>query len=62
MRRSTAVSGEHRLQALTSRDGHHWIAGGTWTLPAGSDLRIGLVSMGGSGATAAFDFFRTYRP
>lgn len=62
MRHTTAASGEHRLRAFTSRDGHHWIAGGTWTLPAGSDLRVGLVSMGGSGATAAFDFFHTYRP
>ncbi|MFC4494772.1 family 43 glycosylhydrolase [Streptomyces ovatisporus] len=54
-------SGERRVQAFTSRDGHEWIAGGTWTLPGGSKLRAGLVSMGGKGATAEFDYFRVYR-
>ncbi|SCK05568.1 Beta-xylosidase [Streptomyces sp. WMMB 714] len=53
--------GERRVQAFTSRDGRTWIAGGTWTLPGGSELRTGLVSMGGEGATAEFDYFRVYR-
>ncbi len=54
-------SGERRVQAFTSRDGRTWIAGGTWTLPGDSELRTGLVSMGGEGATAEFDYFRVYR-
>jgi arabinan endo-1,5-alpha-L-arabinosidase len=54
-------SGEKRVQASTSRDGREWITGGTWTLPAGSDVRIGLVSMGGEGATSQFDYFRVHR-
>ena len=36
-----------------------------WTLPAGSQLRVGLVSQGRDlsdpAATAQFDWFRTYR-
>lgn len=54
-------SGEHRFRAFTSRDGKRWTAGGTWTLPADSRARIGLVSHGGAGATAEFDHFRVYR-
>jgi arabinan endo-1,5-alpha-L-arabinosidase len=55
------AAGEHRFQAATSRDGVHWIRGGVWTLPGGTQPRIGLISMGGSGATARFDWFRVYR-
>jgi arabinan endo-1,5-alpha-L-arabinosidase len=54
-------SGEHRVKAFTSRDGKKWIAGGTWTVPAEKELRFGLVSLGGEGATAEFDYFRLYR-
>jgi arabinan endo-1,5-alpha-L-arabinosidase len=32
-----------------------------WTLPAGSHVRVGLVSHGGAGATSDFDYFRIYR-
>jgi arabinan endo-1,5-alpha-L-arabinosidase len=56
------VNGEHELRAWTSRDGTAWVKGGVWTLPAGSDVRVGLVSHGGAGATATFDWFRIYRP
>lgn len=56
-----ARTGEHHFRAYTSRDGAHWIAGGTWTLPADADVRVGLVSHGGAGATAEFDYFRVYR-
>jgi arabinan endo-1,5-alpha-L-arabinosidase len=56
------VNGEHELRAWTSRDGRAWVKGGVWTLPAGSDVRVGLVSQGGAGATATFDWFRVYRP
>jgi hypothetical protein len=58
-------NGEHELRAWTSRDGTSWVRGGVWTLPAGADLKIGLVSHGANAtdpvATARFDWFRTYR-
>jgi len=56
-------NGEHEYRAASSRDGEHWIWGGTWTLPAGANPRIGLVSHGGDWpqpATAVFDHFRVY--
>ncbi len=60
-----AGHGEHELRAWTSRDGTDWVKGGVWTLPAGSQLRVGLVSQGRNlsdpAATAQFDWFRTYR-
>ncbi|MCW2636937.1 MAG: hypothetical protein JWQ99_3304 [Blastococcus sp.] len=59
----TDASGEHELQASTSRDGHTWVVGGVWTLPAGSDIRIGLISHGNQGgdpATSQFDWFHVY--
>jgi arabinan endo-1,5-alpha-L-arabinosidase len=56
----TDASGEHELQASTSTDGQTWVVGGVWTFPADSDLRIGLVSHGGAGATAQFDYLRLY--
>jgi arabinan endo-1,5-alpha-L-arabinosidase len=52
---------EHELGARTSRDGRMSITGGTRTLPAGSDVKVGLVSHGGAGATARFAYFRVYR-
>jgi arabinan endo-1,5-alpha-L-arabinosidase len=59
------VNGEHEFRAATSRDGEHWIWGGTWTLPAGTEPRIGLLALGKSpndpAATAVFDYFRVYR-
>jgi hypothetical protein len=65
-----AATGEHAYRAAVSTDGVHWIWGGTWTLPAGTTPRIGLVSHGAGGpaaeqvpsATAAFDYFRVTRP
>jgi arabinan endo-1,5-alpha-L-arabinosidase len=59
----TDASGEQELQASTSRDGRTWVHGGVWTFPAGSTLRIGLISHGlqtGAPATAQFDYFRVY--
>nr|BFE81780.1 hypothetical protein GCM10020093_043810 [Planobispora longispora] len=53
--------GEHELRAATSRDGRTWVFGGVWTLPAEADLRVGLISLGGAGATAEFDYFRLHR-
>ncbi|MDQ1618596.1 MAG: hypothetical protein QOE19_1165, partial [Actinomycetota bacterium] len=55
------ANGEHELRAWTSRTGSTWVRGGVWTLPAGANLRVGLISHGGAGATANFDYFRTYR-
>ena len=46
-------------QAYVSRDGTHWNRGGLWTHDLGG-ASIGLVSMGGSGFTADFDYLRIY--
>jgi arabinan endo-1,5-alpha-L-arabinosidase len=37
------------------------VRGGVWTHTLGSGARIGLVSMGGSGFTAEFDYVRVYK-
>ena len=55
-------NGEHEYRSASSPDGVHWDWGGTWTLPRGRDPRIGLVSLGGRGAVARFDYFRVLRP
>lgn len=47
--------------AFTSADGTHWVRGGVWTHQLGSTAKIGLVSMGGSGFTANFDYVHVYR-
>ena len=61
------ANGEHEFRAATSRDGEHFVWGGTWTLPAGEEPRIGLISHGKNGdnpsappATSVFDYFRVY--
>jgi arabinan endo-1,5-alpha-L-arabinosidase len=46
--------------AYTSLDGITWVRGGTWTQQLGSNAHIGLVSMGGSGFTANFDYVHVY--
>ncbi len=58
-----AISGDDTEQytAYTSQDGTHWVRGGTWTHNLGSSARIGLISMGGTGFTANFDYVRVYR-
>jgi arabinan endo-1,5-alpha-L-arabinosidase len=61
------ITGEHEFRAATSRDGEHWIWGGTWTLPADEKPRIGLISLGKDPndsfqATGKFDYFRVYQP
>ncbi|MDG9719762.1 family 43 glycosylhydrolase [Streptomyces sp. DH24] len=60
--RTDPRTGEHLIRAYTSRDGRTWIAGGTWTLPADSRIRIALGAMGGAGATAQFHHVRIQRP
>ena len=63
--RSDPNNGEHELRAWSSRDGVTWVKGGVWTLPAGSDVRVGLISHGAQGdaplATSQFDYVRVYR-
>jgi arabinan endo-1,5-alpha-L-arabinosidase len=53
-------AGEEHYTAYTSTDGEHWVRGGTWTHQLGSAANIGLVSMGGSGFTANFDYVHVY--
>ncbi len=60
-------NGEHEFRAATRREGGDWIWGGTWTLPADTEPRIGLLSLGRNpddpdAATSEFDYFRVYRP
>ena len=60
------ANGEHEFRAATSRDGENFVWGGTWTLPAETEPRIGLLSLGRApndpAATSRFDYFRVYRP
>jgi arabinan endo-1,5-alpha-L-arabinosidase len=64
--RTNPRTGEHVLTAFSSRDGHTWTRGGAWTLPRGSQIKIGLEAMGGAAGepatTAMFDYFHVYRP
>jgi hypothetical protein len=57
-------NGEHEFRAATSRDGQDFTWGSVWTLPAETEPRIGLVSLGWNGtdprATSRFDAFRVY--
>ena len=61
---------EHRFRAASSTDGRTWTWGLTWTLPADTDPRVGLVSHGSQQetteqvgpATAEFDYFRVSVP
>ncbi|MFL5802159.1 MAG: family 43 glycosylhydrolase [Roseiflexaceae bacterium] len=55
------VGGQEHYTAYTSRDGEHWVRGGVWTHDLSNIARIGLVSMGGSGFVAEFDYVRVYR-
>jgi arabinan endo-1,5-alpha-L-arabinosidase len=56
----TQQKGEELYTAYTSRDGVNWTRGGTWTHVLGTNAKIGLVSMGGGGFTANFDYVRVY--
>lgn len=57
------ATGEHEFRAGASRDGRHWVWSGTWTFPANTTPRIGLVSHGGArpAATTHFAYFHVYR-
>ncbi|MGB9376936.1 MAG: family 43 glycosylhydrolase, partial [Mycobacteriales bacterium] len=65
VKRSVAAAGHggdtESYTGYSSTDGTHWIRGGTWTHKLGSGARIGLVSMGGSGFVANFDYVRVNR-
>ena len=52
-------TGEQYYTGYSSIDGVNWERGGTWTHNL-SNLKIGLVSMGGSGSIADFDYVRVY--
>ncbi|NJC21497.1 beta-xylosidase [Arthrobacter pigmenti] len=51
---------EHDVRMASSTDGETWSWGSSWSLPATGEIRIGLLSMNRSGATAEFDYVRTY--
>jgi arabinan endo-1,5-alpha-L-arabinosidase len=51
---------EEHFTAYSSRDGTLWSRVGTWTHKRGTGARIGLVSMGGGGFSATFDYLRVY--
>jgi arabinan endo-1,5-alpha-L-arabinosidase len=53
-------NGEEDYTAFSSRDGTHWVRGGTWTEPPGYDARIGLMVRGGTGFTASFAYVRVF--
>jgi len=57
---SDQPAGEEHYTSYISLDGVNWTRGGTWTHKLGSNAQIGLVSMGGSGFTANFDYVRVY--
>lgn len=54
------VNHEWDVRMASSTDGETWQWGGAWSFDTLGDLRIGLVSMNATGATAAFDYVRTY--
>jgi arabinan endo-1,5-alpha-L-arabinosidase len=59
--RHGSANGEEQYTAYTSSTGAIWQRGGTWTHTLGSHPSIGLVSMGGAGSVANFDYVRVYR-
>jgi len=52
------TTGGESYTAYTSADGERWVRGGTWTHHLGAKARIGLISMGGTGFRATFDYVR----
>ncbi|MBA8809637.1 family 43 glycosylhydrolase [Promicromonospora sukumoe] len=55
-----AANAEYEVRMASSTDGETWRWGGVWTLPDDQPLRTGLVAMNTAGATATFDYVRTY--
>ncbi|WP_224363283.1 family 43 glycosylhydrolase [Hyalangium versicolor] len=61
LRIARTPQGEEELYtAYSSRDGVLWSRAGTWTHQFGSEAKIGLISLGGRGFTATFDYFHVY--
>lgn len=56
--KTSDAAGEQEVRASTSTDGETWVHGGVWTFPADAEIRLGLVSHGGAGSTAQFDWVR----
>ncbi|MDQ3703703.1 MAG: family 43 glycosylhydrolase [Chloroflexota bacterium] len=59
VREGNTNTGEQYYTGYSSIDGVNWERGATWTHNL-SNLKIGLVSMGGSGHIADFDYVRVY--
>ncbi|MDQ6709141.1 MAG: family 43 glycosylhydrolase [Candidatus Dormibacteraeota bacterium] len=59
-RQSQALGVTEFYQAYTSNDGKTWVRGAVWTHDLSDDARIGLISMGGSGFHAWFDYVHVY--
>ena len=53
--------GQELYTPYTRRDGGEWVRGGSYTHALGEDARLGLVSMGGEGFTATFEYVRVSR-
>lgn len=58
-----SATGELKVRAASSTDGHTFDFGGTWVFAPGVTPKIGLVSLGGTtpAATAAFDYVHVYQ-
>lgn len=52
---------EELYTAYTSQNGRDWVRGGVWTHTLGDDAKVGLVSMGGAGFSAEFDYVHVFR-
>jgi arabinan endo-1,5-alpha-L-arabinosidase len=59
-RTNAGFGGADAYTAYSSHDGVNWERGATWTHSLGSAPKIGLVSMGGAGYSAFFDYVRVY--
>ena len=59
-------TGEHRFRGASSTDGRTWVWGATYTLPAGTQFDVGVMTGGAqvkdAATTARFDYVRVYRP
>lgn len=51
---------EERYTAYSSQDGRNWVGGAAWTHQLGSQPRLGLVAMGGSGYRATIERVAVY--
>ncbi|WP_166356012.1 family 43 glycosylhydrolase [Phytoactinopolyspora limicola] len=53
-------TGDLLYRSASSRDGENWRWGATWTLPAGTEPRVGLYAGGGAepATVATFEYFR----